>query len=117
MNPNVRVTYNSSTYVRVNPQGPLPESIRGDSELQNVIKEGEGKGWPGKWEKYTGTWMNRKARWLERVTFWTEKRMVELRVRKWLKEGEKKGEKREEMGLECLVNEMQVMFETGWQHV
>lgn len=43
--------------------------------------------------------------------------MVEKRVLKWISKGKEKGEKREERGLECLVNEMQVMVQNGWQHV
>ncbi|TVY52059.1 hypothetical protein LSUE1_G009978, partial [Lachnellula suecica] len=37
MNPNVRVTYNATTYVKVNPQGPLPKSITGDENMKDVI--------------------------------------------------------------------------------
>jgi hypothetical protein len=117
MNPNVRVTYNASTYVRVNPQGPLPESISGDENMKEVIEEVRGRRWPGNWERWTGTWENRKARWFGRVKIWSEKRVVEARVKKWSKEGKEKGEKRGENGLECLVNEMQVMVDLGWQHV
>ena len=46
------------------------------------------------------------------------------RVRKWIREGKKKevvsGGKeavREEPGMECLVNEMQVLYQNGWHHV
>lgn len=63
---------------------------------------------------------------------WSESRVVMGRLEKWVREGEQararagkigvgslKGldlkERRE--GPECLVNEMQVMFDNGWQHV
>ncbi|TVY48781.1 Alpha-1,3-mannosyltransferase [Lachnellula occidentalis] len=117
MNPNVRVTYNASTYVRVNPQGPLPESISGDEKMQGVIEEVKGGSWPGKWERWTGTWENRRARWFRQIRFWSENKVVETRVKKWASQGREKGEEREERGLECLINEMQVMLESGWQHV
>ncbi|TVY87426.1 hypothetical protein LAWI1_G007074 [Lachnellula willkommii] len=119
MNPNVRVTYNASTYVRVNPQGPLPESIAGDEKMQGVMAEVKGGRWPRKWERWTGMWESRRARWVGfgRARYWSENKMVKARVKKWASQGREKGEEREEGGLECLVNEMQVMLELGWQHV
>jgi len=117
MNPNVRVTYNETTYVKVNPQGPLPETITEDARMKTVIEKARGKRWPGNWEVWTGTWKNRRSRWVTRMRYWSEYRMVEKRVLKWISKGKEKGEKREERGLECLVNEMQVMVQNGWQHV
>jgi len=119
MNPNVRVTYNASTYVRVNPQGPLPESISGDENMKGVIEEVKGGAWPRKWERWTGTWENRRARWFGfgRARYWSENQVIKMRLKKWTSQGREKGEEREENGLECLVNEMQIMLELGWQHV
>ncbi|TVY37314.1 Alpha-1,3-mannosyltransferase [Lachnellula subtilissima] len=100
MNPNVRVTYNASTYVRVNPQGPLPESISGDEKMQSVIEEVKGDAWPRKWERWTGTWENRWARWFGfgRARYWSENQVVKTRVKKWASQGREKGEEREENG-------------------
>lgn len=53
------------------------------------------------------------------MRLWSEGRVVRRRVEKWVREGEKMRpkEERREDGVECLVNEMQVMFDNGWQHV
>lgn len=45
-----------------------------------------------------------------------ERGRVGRRVRKWVKEGEGE-EVRVEMGLECLINEMQVLYQSGWRHL
>jgi hypothetical protein len=106
LNPNVRVSYNLTTYENVNP-GAGRESPEGS-------KRGK---WPGKWEAVTGIWENRKARWFGWVRTWSEAKVVRRRVKKWVQKGKAVGEDREERGVECLVNEMQVLFENGWMHV
>jgi hypothetical protein len=44
---------------------------------------------------------------------------VRKRVENWVNKGKMMDppETREEKGLECLVNEMQVLVYNGWQHV
>lgn len=98
LNPNVRVSYNATVYPIVNP---------GIHELQ----------WPARSDMVKGMWRNRMSRWAGWVKLWSEGTVVRRRVGKWIKEGKKVGEAREERGLECLVNEMQVLYDNGWQHV
>ena len=97
LNPNVKVSYNQTTYGIVNP--------------------GDRRQWPGNWEMVKGIWANRRARWMVWVKLWSEARVVKQRVKKWTAKGKIGGEERVETGVECLVNEMQVLFENGWQHV
>jgi hypothetical protein len=104
VNPNVRVAYASvdasvdAVYRAVNPE------------------VGVGR-WPGGWEAVSGVWGNRWVRWTGRLALWGEVRMVRKRVEKWVEEERVEGREVEEKGLECLVNEMQVLFNNGWQHV
>ena len=97
LNPNVRVSYNQTTYGIVNPE--------------------DGGQWPGRWDMVRGVWKNREARWAGWVRLWSEKGVMRRRVARWVRKGRAVGEEREEKGLECLVNEMQVLFQNGWQHV
>ncbi|KAG0648023.1 hypothetical protein D0Z07_5770 [Hyphodiscus hymeniophilus] len=107
LNPNVRVSYNLTTYENVNP-GAGREGSPGVEGRQT---------WPGKWEAVGGIWRNRRARWFGWVRDWSEATVVRGRVRRWIEKGKVLGEEREERGAVCLVNEMQVLFENGWQHV
>lgn len=118
INPNVRVAFNATTYSAVN------GGIEIKSEIADLVDGvngdvGDGRIWPGNWELVRGTWENRYVRFVGRVRIWTEGKVVKGRVRKWIEDGKLRDppEKREERGLECLVNEMQVLFENGWQHV
>ena len=106
VNPNVRVSYNLTTYENVNPGA-------GREAPQGSVREK----WPGKWEAVSGIWSNRWARWFGWARAWSEARVVKGRVEKWMRKGKVLGEEREERGVECLVNEMQVLFENGWMHV
>jgi hypothetical protein len=92
------------------------------SDIQDIVDGvpgGDGREWPGKWEMVRGMWGNRIARWTGWVKLWSERKVVERRVRRWVKGGRENGimEVREEKGMECMVNEMQVLFENGWKHV
>jgi hypothetical protein len=99
LNPNVRVSYNLTTYTIINPT------------------PGENQ-WPAKWDMLSGMWENRFARWVGWIKLRMESKLVAKRVKKWIKEGKKSGKKpREEPGIECLVNEMQILFKDGWHHV
>jgi hypothetical protein len=103
VNPNVRVSYNNDTYARVN-QGA-----------------GEGKAgrrrWPGNWEAVTGMWKNRWGRLKGVFPLWSADIMVKRRVDVWTRRGKFVSDEREEKATECLINEMQVLVENGWQHV
>ena len=90
LNPNVRVGYNPAAYEAVNPDN--------------------GGLWPTWREKVRGVWQNRLSRWPSRLS---EKWQVKRQVRAW--EAEK--EENHEQALGCLINEMQVLVENGWQHV
>jgi hypothetical protein len=63
--------------------------------------------------------VNRFVRWTGWVKLWSENKVVRKRVENWVRKGRMMNppERREEKGLECLVNEMQVLVYNGWQHV
>lgn len=116
MNPNVRVAYNATSYSKLN--GGM--EVRADPPFTGMVdgvEGGDGSIWPSPGERWRGSWKNRGVRWTGWVRLWSEARMVRGRVGKWVKEGKKLDESREEKGPECLVNEMQVLFDNGWQHV
>lgn len=132
LNPNVRVAYNATTYSAVN-HGVEVRADIGDQVDGVNGKKGDGRPWPGKTEKWKGVWSNRFARWSGWITIWSEGKVVRGRIEKWVREGKavKAGAgmigvgslkglnvgERKENAADCLVNEMQVMFENGWQHV
>ncbi len=93
LNPNVRVGYKPEAYEAVNPQ--------------------DGRFWPTWREKVKGVWLNRLARWFAWPRRAAEKLLVIRRVREW----EAAHEGNHEEALHCLINEMQVLVENGWQHV
>jgi hypothetical protein len=68
--------------------------------------------WLSSWEILTGLWENRLRRWFTTVYF--KELVVRWRVRAW--EG-KEGRGEKENGVNCLINEMQVLVENGWAHV
>lgn len=123
INPNVRVTFNASTYPLVNPQGPLPVSITSDENLMAYVagrRVREGRNsmvWPSSEEMWKGRWKNRVVRWGVGIASWSENMVIRRRVNSWISKGKKAGETREEPGVECLVNEMQVLLQNGWLHV
>lgn len=104
INPNVRVAY-----------ATVNTTI--DAVYQAVNPEKEGGRWPGGWEAISGIWENRLIRVMGRMRLWSEIRVVKRRVAGWVKEEKREGRVVKEEGLECLVNEMQVMFKDGWQHI
>ncbi|KAH6670486.1 glycosyltransferase family 69 protein [Halenospora varia] len=132
LNPNVRVSYNATTYVKVNPQGPIPSLVLHDPEviadLAKERKQGKGRrrgAWPEWGEMVGGMWRVRMVRWGVRGRVWSENRIVQGRVRAWEQkwrgigdsEVEGNGEEKIENGKECLVNEMQVLYGNGWKHI
>jgi hypothetical protein len=116
INPNVRVAFNASTYGKVNPGVTVKADIT-DEVHGFTYPDGRKGQWPGSYEAVVGVWKNRIVRWLGGLLRWSESRDVRRRVRRWVKKGKESGEKREERGVECLVNEMQVLYGNGWMHV
>ncbi|KIW25043.1 uncharacterized protein PV07_10716 [Cladophialophora immunda] len=57
------------------------------------------------------SWENRIRRWL--TTDWFKKMAVYLRLRQW----EKEDSAHLESGVDCLINEMQVLISNGWKHL
>ncbi|KAF5021831.1 hypothetical protein F66182_6124 [Fusarium sp. NRRL 66182] len=89
LNPRVRVGYTLPAYQAVHP---------------------EQGSWLSTWDIFFGLWINRVKRWTS-VAF--EEWLVRRRVSAW----EKEGIGRTEPGEFCLINEMQILVETGWAHV
>jgi hypothetical protein len=93
LNPNVRVGYNATAYAAVHPKNGEP--------------------WPSSSEKVRGMWQNRWSRWFGKLSRATERWRVKRRVKAW----EAEAEGNSETALHCLINEMQVMYQSGWLHV
>ncbi|EEP81276.1 conserved hypothetical protein [Uncinocarpus reesii 1704] len=94
LNPNVRVGYNEQAYLETHPRSSAT--------------------WPSSRERIKGVWQNRAARWVNLPYRNLENLVVRWRVRRWKAEN---GLEREERGLYCLINEMQVLVRNGWAHV
>ncbi|GKT55337.1 polysaccharide export protein [Colletotrichum tofieldiae] len=92
VNPRVRVGYSPEAYEGTHPKGG-------------------GGSWLSVWRIVMGTWEARIRRLAtsDRVKEW----VVKKRVREW----EAEGEGREEKGVDCLINEGQVLVYNGWAHV
>lgn len=88
LNPRVRVGYNLAAYQATHPSGS----------------------WVSVADIFFGLWQNRLRRWT-RVSF--EGWVVRSRVAAWQKEDMA----RHEPGVNCLINEMQVLAHNGWAHV
>lgn len=89
LNPNVRVGYDRNAHSAVHAMEP----------------------WPSFFNRFVGLWENKLRRWSTTVVFkeWS----VRGRVQQW----ESEGNGRYEPGLQCLINEMQVLVHNGWAHV
>jgi hypothetical protein len=122
VNPSVRVSYNATTYSLVNPPYPLPIPFSHPitTTPTNPSDAPARLPWPHPNMLWKGIWLNRVARWMGAPRVWSELSLVKETVEKWKMEGSKLGGaemRREEIGLECLINEMQVLYQNGWQHV
>ena len=89
LNPRVRVGYDLQAYATVHTLEP----------------------WPSLYDRFIGIWENRVRRWV--TTVWFKEAFVRYRVKLWTKEGSN----RQEPGIHCLINEMQVLVHNGWAHV
>ena len=89
LNPAVRVGYSGPAYDTVNSNAT----------------------WLTKSQILKWSWTNRFCRWF--TTTWFKERVVRSRVSAWRREGPKN----EEVGMDCIINEMQVLVYNGWAHV
>jgi len=89
LNPGVRVGYSPEAHAAVHP----------------------GSYWPSIFGRIWGIWANRVWRWSTTSSF--KEATIRQRLGKW-----KKGNAEAlEPGSQCLINEMQVLIESGWAHV
>jgi hypothetical protein len=93
MNPHVRVAYTPAAY----------DAVAGGAG---------GRLWPTWADRLRGVWRNRFVRWT--TSTWARRQRVMARVAKWQAED---AARHHEPGLNCLVNEMQVLVANGWAHV
>lgn len=95
LNPNVRVGYNAKAYEAVN--GIMP--------------------WPTSGQRLMGIWATRLSvipnMWRRRMEAWT----INPRLERWKKNAALEGEAKNELGAYCIINEMQILVENGWQHI
>jgi hypothetical protein len=91
LNPNVRVGYNVRAYRDVNP--------------------GNRGSWMPLYTIARGLWLNRLKRWSSSP--WPKELAIRRRVSQWKKERPSS----HEVGIACLINEMQILAENGWAHV
>jgi hypothetical protein len=89
VNPLVRVGYSVEAYDAVHPQALLRSS----------------------WQICKALWENRIRRWI--TSPWLNEWEVQKRAEKW----RKLSKLNKEAGDVCMVDEMQVLVENGWQHV
>ncbi|OLN81410.1 Alpha-1,3-mannosyltransferase CMT1-like protein 3 [Colletotrichum chlorophyti] len=91
LNPRVRVGYSTAAYDETHPP--------------------EGDSWVSTWRAMVGVWEARARRLL--TTDAAKEWVVRRRVRRWEAESEGNVEK----GVDCLINEGQVLVYNGWAHV
>jgi hypothetical protein len=92
VDPNVRVTYNGTTY-------------------SSVSASEKGGQWPSTWQIVTGLWKNRLKRWGS--AFRWRDRSIEGKVEAWRMQD---ADRHHEHGAYCLIDEMQIMLWNGWGH-
>ena len=90
LNPNVRVGYSGRAYSTMNPANSVS--------------------WISLYSITRGLWINRATRWF--TSPWFKEMVINRRVRQWEKDTNSR-----EVGISCLINEMQVLVANGWAHV
>lgn len=90
LNPDVRVGYKPEGYAKVH--------------------EGGGA-WPSLGPSIRGVWTNRFWRWI--IPTFLKSSRINRRLKTWMKENSQNYEP----GVDCLINEMQVLITNGWAHV
>jgi hypothetical protein len=91
LNPAVRVGYNPEAYDTITSLEP----------------------WPAGYGRVKGVWINRFVRWFRFTRASMESWTVRQRMARWKKEDSTNSE----LGVACLINEMQVLVANGWAHV
>ena len=89
LNPGVRVAYNGPAYDAVNSKAR----------------------WLSMYQILIWSWKNRLSRWF--TTTWFKEQVVRWRLSAWKAVYSKNDEK----GVDCLINEMQVIVYNGWAHL
>lgn len=97
LNPNVRVGYSAATY--------------------DAVQGKQGETFPGPFTTVAGAWMLRWTRWRTPVQQYLERVSVLERVKKWQDATPRGKMLRKEPGVNCLVNEKQIMWMNGWRHL
>lgn len=97
LNPNVRVAYSAATYGAVQAQ--------------------HGHVYPGPLTTIAGAWMLRWMRWQGPVQLYFDRALVVKRVKQWQDATPRGKTPREEPGINCVVNEKQIMWMNGWRHL
>lgn len=97
LNPNVRVGYSAATY--------------------NAVQGIQDATFPGPFTTITGAWSYRWLRWRTPLQYHLEGTSVVKRVRKWQNATPRGEILREEPGVNCLINEKQIMWMNGWRHL
>ncbi|KXS21828.1 glycosyltransferase family 69 protein [Gonapodya prolifera JEL478] len=92
LNPNVRVGYS------------LP-----------VYKEVRRKRFPSAWHSVVGAWSNRLWRWYSALLHRVERWAVSRLVRKWA--AQRPSGERIESGVDCIINDVQVLWDGAWRHI
>lgn len=93
LNPRVRVGYSGEEYEAVHPDAA----------------------WPSKRERVTGLWKVRLGAGVAFCRRLWEDGTVRSRIERW--QAQQRKESVEEPGVNCIVNEMQVLAANGWKHV
>lgn len=94
LNPNVRVGYNVPVY--------------------QAVKGGK---FPGPVATVVGGWVNRWLRFKGQIQHNLELVTVQKRLAQWRSETPTGELSRTEVGVACLINEMQIMWQNGWKHL
>ena len=81
-----------------------------DSEAYAVVHQG-GDAWPPLGQSIRGVWNNRFWRWL--IPTFLKSSQIYRHVKAWMRENSQ----HYEPGVDCLINEMQVLIANGWAHV
>lgn len=95
LNANVRVGYNVEAY-----------------ETVNAFLT-----WPSPFQRIKGAWMVRFAKPFALWRYATENLVIDRRLKQWRALKGPNGERHDEKGGHCLINEMQVLVENGWKHL
>lgn len=97
LNPNVRVAYNATAY--------------------SVVQGRHGEPFPGPLTTLVGAWALRWMRWRSPLQQHLERASVMKKLKTWQAATPQGAPLREEPGVNCLINEKQIMWMNGWRHL